>query len=168
MSKQSRVMTSAIIESGSFIEEGCFIGHNVVIRPGCRIGPGTVIGHNSVIEENVHIGERVRIQAQVYLTKGTFVGHDAFIGPCVVTSNDKKILSHGRGEWICRAPVIKRFSRIGAGSVLLPGVKIGINAMVGAGSVVTTDVPDGELWYGLPARFARRVPKEETLSDAKT
>ena len=144
--------------------ENVFIGENVVIRNGCIIGNNVVIGHNTVIEEDVHIGNDTRIQAMCYITKGMFIGEKVFIGPCFQSTNDKRIMSHGRGDFVNQAPRIKRYARIGGGVMLLPGVVIGENAMIGAASVVTKEVMDGELWYGSgEAQFKGMVPKEELL-----
>jgi acetyltransferase-like isoleucine patch superfamily enzyme len=141
-----------------------FIGENVVIRNGCHIGSDVVIGHNTVIEEDVIIGAGTRIQAMCYITKGMRIGRKVFIGPCFQSTNDKKIMSHGRGDFVNQAPIIKDFARIGGGVMLLPGVTIDVNGFVGAGSVVTKCVGIGEVWYGSgEAKFRGVIPDEEFL-----
>ncbi len=152
-----------VIEDGVKIGNDIYIGNNVTIRRGCVIQDGVVIGHNTVLEENVFVGQDTRIQALVYLAKNTHVGIKVFIGPQVCTTNDKRILSHGRGKFIPDAPVIEDFARIGAAALLLPGVVIGKNALVGAGARVTKDIKAQEVWYGGEAGYQGDVPDEELL-----
>ena len=161
---KSIISASASIEMGAVISnEGVFIGENVVVRRGTTIGKGVCIGHNTVIEEDCSIGEDTRIQALVYLAKGTRIDHNVFIGPMVCTTNDKHILSHGRGEFVVDAPYIEHSARIGARVLLLPGVTVGNNALIGAGSVVTKDVGAQEVWYGDQAKRQGTVPLMEVL-----
>jgi UDP-2-acetamido-3-amino-2,3-dideoxy-glucuronate N-acetyltransferase len=157
------LVSNYVVEPGVILRSGVFVGANSVIRTGCVVGAGSVIGPLTVIEEGVTIGERVRIQAHCYITKGMVIEDDVFIGPCFESSNDRRVLSHGRGVFVLDAPVIRRAARIGAGCLLLPGVDIGENAFVGAASLVTRSVPANEMWYGHPARFQRMVPDEERL-----
>ena len=140
-----------------------FVGENVVIRDGCVIGDNVVIGHNTVIEEDVTIGEGTRIQAMCYITKGMRIGCDVFIGPCFQSTNDKKILSHGRGDFVNQAPRINSGARIGGGVMLLPNVVIQCEAFIGAGSVVTKSVGACEVWYGSPAELKGTTAPEELL-----
>lgn len=161
----NRIGRHTIIEEGVIIgDNDVFIGNNVTIRRGSIIGNGVVIGHNVVIEEFCIIEEETRIQAQVYLAKGTQVGRKVFIGPQVCTTNDKRILSHGRGRFIPNPPIIKDYVRIGASVLILPGVVIEENALIGAGSKVTKDVKAGEMWYGGEATYQGRVPEEELIN----
>ena len=89
---------------------------------------------------------------------------DVFCGPGVPTMNDKRIVHRRPGlTFVRRAPRILRAARVGGGSVLLPGVTVGENAFVGAGSVVTKDVPDCAIVFGNPARIIGRVRDEEIL-----
>ena len=158
------------IGNGVFIDinvtcgDRVFIGHNVVIREGVTIGSDVCIGHNSTIEENVFIGNGVRIQAGAYITKNTKIHDKVFIGPCVVTSNDWDILSHGRpGEVRLEGPEIKFGARIGAGALLMPGITVGENALVGAGSVVSKDVAPRDIVHGVRAEVTGQVAQEACL-----
>ena len=153
-----------IIESGATIGKNCFIGNYVVIRKGCSIGDNVVIGHNTTLEEDVFVGNGARIQANCYLTKGMFIEDNVFIGPSFSSCNDMYICSHGRphkSELI--APTLLRDCRIGGGVTIGPEVVIGANAMIGCGSLVLRDVPDGQLWFGHPAKFVKFVPKDELI-----
>ena len=146
------------------IGTGTRLGNFVLIRSDTVIGEDCVIGSYVDIEGDVRIGDRVSLQSNCYLTRGVVIQDDVFCGPRVTTMNDKRIcyrrpsLKHAPA-----APRIMRAARVGGGSVLLPGVTIGENAFVGAGSVVTRDVPDGAVVAGNPARAVGRVKPEEWL-----
>lgn len=101
------------------------------------------------IGKNVKIGLRVRIEAHSFLPEGITIEDDCFIGPHVVFTNDKYPPGPKEG-WLLT--VVKRGASIGANCTIVCGATIGEGAMVGAGSVVTRDIPAGELWYGNPAR----------------
>jgi len=154
-----------VIDEDVSVGKDVFIGNNVTIRRGCVIGDGVVIGHNTVIEEDVTIGEATRIQAQVYLARGTRIGHKVFIGPQVCTTNDKRILSHGRGVFIPNAPVIEDYVRIGAAALIFPGVIIRENALIGAGAKVTQDVHPKAVYFGGKAIYRGSVPSEEIIDE---
>lgn len=161
--------TGIRLGEGVIIEEGCFIGHNAIIghhcvlRPLTRIGQDCVIGHLTIFEGDVSIGDRVLIHAQCHITMGVVIEDDVFIAPFFCGANTPRIV-HGRGYDLEIKPYkIKRAARIAIGVIVLPGVTIGENSLIGAGSVVTHDVPNGEIWFGNPATKHGNVPKEEML-----
>lgn len=129
------------------------VGSMTLIHAGARIGVGVTIGSHCNICD-CRIGNRVSIQTACHITRGVIVEDDVFIGPRVVTLNDK--LKGGPMVY----PRICRGAKIGGGSVILPGVTIGENAVVGAGSVVTKDVPAGATVIGNPARVRPGVTVE--------
>jgi len=114
------------------------IGKNVSIGSDTEVGPGVIIRKNT------------RIQAKCFIPKGVYIGEDCFIGPGVIFTNDKNPPS---GE--CAATLINDGVSIGANSTILPGIVIDKNVTIGAGSVVTTDLPANTICYGNPARVAR-------------
>jgi acetyltransferase-like isoleucine patch superfamily enzyme len=122
-----------------------------------------VIGHGSLVENDTAIGPRVKIQAQAYVTAYTMIEEDVFIAPCVVTTNDNFMGRTEKRHELRRGPTIRRGARIGGGAVLLPGIEVGEEAFVGAGAVVTRDVPARTVVVGNPARVLRDVPDDELL-----
>jgi len=146
------------------IGEGTRVGNFVLVRAQTRIGSGCTIGSYVDIEGDVVIGNNVSLQSACYITRGVVIEDDVFCGPRVTTMNDKTIV-HRRPKLTFdrKAPVIRRGARVGGGSVLLPGVTVGRNALVGAGSVVTRDVPDFAIVVGNPARVVGRVPEEQII-----
>jgi UDP-2-acetamido-3-amino-2,3-dideoxy-glucuronate N-acetyltransferase len=128
----------------------------VVVLPGAVIGDGCNINAHCFIENDVIIGNNVTIKCGVYLWDGVRLADNVFVGPNVTFTNDRFPRSGQHpAEYV--KTVIEDGASIGAGSVLLCGITIGRNAMIGAGSVVTKDVPADELWFGNPARFIRKV-----------
>jgi len=133
------------------IGDGTQIWQFVVILAGARIGRDCNINAHCLIEHDVVIGDRVTVKAGVQLWNGLRVEDDVFIGPNATFTNDK----HPRSKQYPKTfqtTRIRRGASIGANATILGGVTIGESAMVGAGSVVTRDIPAGELWVGNPAR----------------
>ncbi|MFA6383648.1 MAG: acyltransferase [Parcubacteria group bacterium] len=152
------------IFDGVIIGADTRIGNFVFIRPQTEIGSGCIIGSFVDIEGDVKIGSNTSIQSGCYITRGVIVEDEVFLGPRVITMNDKKMTYHRKNLTFQRnAPKILRGARVGGGSVLLPGVTVGRNALVGAGSVVTKDVPDEMIVCGNPAKVVGQVSQDELL-----
>ena len=156
--------THCIIAGDAQIGEGTRIGHFVLIRDHTVIGKGCMVGSYVDIEGDVRIGNFVSLQSGVYLTRGVIIEDEVFCGPRIVTMNDKP-MSYRRPSltFVRRAPRILRAARVGGGSVLCPGVTIGENAVVGAGSVVVNDVPDRSIVMGNPARVVGKVEPDAII-----
>ena len=120
------------------------------------IGKNCNINSHTFIENDVILGDNVTVKCGVYLCDGFRIEYDVFIGPNVTFTNDKFPRSKQYPDSF-QTIVIKKGASIGANATILGGVCIGKKSMIGAGSVVTHDVPDGELWVGNPARFVRKI-----------
>lgn len=143
---------TAIVETED-IGDGTKIWHFVHIREKARIGKNCTIGKSAYIDTGVVIGNNVKIQNFVTIYKGVIVEDDVFIGPAVVFTNDLYPRSFIWGDSKIERTIVKRGASIGANSTIICGTKIGEYAMVGAGSVVTRDVPPYALVYGNPAKL---------------
>ena len=131
-------------------------GHGVLIREDTIIGDDVSVGSGSVIEHHVRIASRARLHSNVFVPEFTVIEEDAWLGPNVVCTNAKYPPSPDVKEHLV-GPRIMPHAKIGANSTLLPGVTIGRNALVGAGSVVTRDIPEGVIAAGNPAGVVREL-----------
>ncbi len=127
---------------------------------GCRIGGGSRIGPFVEIQRGASIGQRVKVQSHAFICEGVTVEDDVFIGHGVMFVNDsfpRTELPVGTAEFIPERVLIKKGASIGSNATILGGLTIGVRAMVGAGAVVTRDVPDGAVVAGNPARVLRTI-----------
>lgn len=138
------------------VPESTRIWQFCVVFPECIIGENCNICAHVIIENKVSIGNNVTIKSGVQLWDGVIVEDEVFIGPNVTFTNDMYPKSGNKEYKMLMTRICKGVS-IGANSTILPGIIIGENAMIGAGSVVTKDVPAGELWVGNPAKFIRMI-----------
>lgn len=161
---------NATIRSGSIIYSGNTIGDNFQTGDNARIREDNIIGNNvsvgggTVIEGKCRIDDNVRIHSNCFIAEYTQIEKDVWIGPAVVMTNvlhppcpafkEKAPL---QGKKCCYGPTIKKFAVIGAGAILLPGVVIGENSLVGAGAVVTKDVPSSHVVTGFPAKTTKKT-----------
>ena len=153
---EARLRVGTVIYGGSSIGCNLDTGHNVVIREQNLIGDNFRIWTNSIIDYGCIIGDNVKIHSGVYVTQFTVLEDDAFLGPGVCLANDIHPGCPSALECM-RGPLIKRGAQIGINACVLPRVTIGEYAVVGAGSVVTNDIPPGAVAYGNPARVIGRV-----------
>ena len=130
-----------------------------VVLPDAKVGENCNVCSHCFIENDVEIGNNVTVKCGVQLWNGLRVEDDVFIGANVSFTNDRYPRSK-QYPVAFEKTVIRKGASIGAGSVILCGIEIGEKAMSGAGSVVTKDVPAGELWVGNPARFVRKLEEE--------
>ena len=145
------VHPTAIIEKNVTIGEGTKIWHFAHVRTGAKIGRNCNIGKGVYIDAGVEIGDRVKIQNFVSVYRGVKVEDDVFLGPHATLTNDLYPRSFNE-DWEVVPTLIKKGASIGANATIVCGVTIGEYAMVGAGAVVTKDVPPHALVYGNPAR----------------
>lgn len=150
----SVIRSHAVIYAGNRIGSRFQTGNKVNIREENEIGDNVSIGTLSVIEHHVKIGNGVRIHTQVFVPEYTIIEDDAWLGPNVVVTNAKYPLSPGVKESL-EGPTIRQGAMVGANATILPGVVIGAYSLVGAGSVVTKDVPDRAVVVGNPARVIK-------------
>jgi UDP-2-acetamido-3-amino-2,3-dideoxy-glucuronate N-acetyltransferase len=148
------------------IADDVTLGPDVVIFEfvnlyGCEIGEGSRIGTFVEIQRNAVIGRRVRVQSHTFICSGVRIEDDVFIGHNVTFINDRHPSAEGArtGRWTLEPTVVKRGSSIGSGAVILCGLTIGEGARIGAGAVVTHDVPAFEEVAGVPARALGRRPR---------
>jgi acetyltransferase-like isoleucine patch superfamily enzyme len=156
------VCSGAVVFAGARIAAEAILGDQSYVRERSSIGADTVIGRGSVVDNDVVVGARVKVQTGVYLTAFTLVEDDVFLGPGVVTTNDDTMSRHG-ADTPLRGAILRRACRVGGGAVLTPGVEIGEEAYVAAGTVVTRDVAPRTVVMGVPARVVREVGEEDLL-----
>ena len=157
------VSTGAIVFAGTRIGERVIVGDQACVRERVEIGDDVVIGRGSLVENDTTIGALTKIQAMAYITAYSTLEEQVFIAPCVQTTNDNFMGRTERRHELVKGPTIRRGARVGGGAVLCPGVEIGAEAFVGAGSVVVRDVPPRTVVVGNPARPLREVPADELL-----
>jgi acetyltransferase-like isoleucine patch superfamily enzyme len=152
----ARIRSGTVIYAGSVIGDRLQTGHGAVIREENQIGDDLWIWSNSVIDYGCEVGNRVHIHCNVYVAQYTVLEEDVFLGPGVMIANDPH---PGCAEFrrCMRGPTLRRGAKIGIGVRILPFVEIGEGALIGAGSVVTKDIPPRAVAYGVPARVAGSV-----------
>ena len=136
---------------------------------GCEIGDETKIGTFVEVQRGVRIGARCKISSHTFVCTGVTIEDEVFVGHGVMFVNDRfprATADSGalqtEADWACQQTLIKRGASIGSGSTLLGGITVGENSIVGAGSVVTKDVPPGVIVAGNPARVLRSIADPET------
>lgn len=136
---------------------------------GCTIGDGSRIGTFVEIQRGAKIGRQVKVQSHAFICDGVEIGDEAFIGHGVMFTNDRFPRSttregkvQGADDWTMERTVVGRRASIGSNATILCGITIGEEAVVGAGSVVTKDVPPRSVVAGNPARVLRQLPPEKT------
>ena len=159
------VSTGAIVFAGTRLGARVIVGDQACIRERVQLGDDVVVGRGSLVENDTTVGAMTKIQADAYITAYSTLEEHVFIAPCVVTTNDDFMGRTERRHELVRGPTIRRGARVGGGAVLCPGVEVGEEAFVGAGAVVTKDVPPRVVVVGNPARVLRDVPEDELLQD---
>lgn len=144
--------------------EDASIGEDTIVRDyvnlyGCKVGEGCKIAAYAEIQRGVVIGDRCKIEAFAFIPTGVTIEDEVFVGPHACFTNDK--VPRAVGDWSVVPTVVKKGASIGANATILCGVTIGERAIVGAGAVVTKDVPAGAVVVGCPAKTLGKVDVEE-------
>lgn len=154
-----RIHPTAEVSKLANIGPGTLIWNNCQVRENASIGSGSVLGKDVYVDFDVQIGDNVKIQNGAFIYHGTTLESGVFVGPGVIFTNDKvpRAINQdgsikGNSDWQVSPIRVCYGASIGAGAIILPNVTIGRYAMVGAGSIVTRDVPDHALVLGNPAR----------------
>lgn len=150
------IRSHTVIYLGNKIGKNFMTGHGVLIREDNKIGDNVSIGTNTDIEHHIKIGNNVRVHSNCFICEHSILEDDCWIGPGVLFTNAlhpkcpkvKKCL---------KGPIIEKGAKIGAGAILMPGVTIGENALVGSGSVVTRDVTESVVVIGNPAKEVKKI-----------
>lgn len=152
----ARLRSGTVLYEGTTIGHRLQTGHGVVIREGCEIGDDVSVWSNTVIDYGCRIGDRVKIHCNCYVAQYTELEDDVFLAPGVTIAND---LYPGdeRSAQLMAGPWIGAAAQIGVNVTILPFVRIGAGALIGAGSVVTRDIPAGVVAFGNPAVAGRAV-----------
>ena len=159
------VSTGAIVFAGTKVGARVILGDQSCVRERVVVGDDVVIGRGSLVENDTTIGALTKIQADAYITAYSTLEDNVFIAPCVVTTNDNYMGRTEKRHAQIKGPTIRRGARVGGGVIICPAVEIGEEAFVGAGAVVTKDVPARMLVVGNPAREIRWVADDELLEN---
>ncbi len=152
----AQIRSHTVIYGGNRIGARFQTGHAVLVREDNEIGDDVSIGSGSIVEHHVRIGHRVRLHSGVFVPEFSILEDDCWLGPHVVLTNALYPRSP-RVKSELKGPIIESEAKIGANATLLPGVRIGRRALVGAGAVVTRDVPPGAVVAGSPARVINQI-----------
>lgn len=148
------IRSGCILYGGSVVGDFFQTGHRVSIREGAKIGNHVSVGTMADLQTGCEIGDYSRLHSKVFLAEYSKIGKYAWIFPCVVFTNDPTPPSE---QW--QGPVVEDFAVVAAGSVLLPGVRVGADSLVAAGAVVTKDVASGTVVGGNPAKVIAQTDR---------
>jgi UDP-2-acetamido-3-amino-2,3-dideoxy-glucuronate N-acetyltransferase len=153
-----QIHPSADVSDKAAIGRGTAIWQQAQVRDGATIGEDCILGKGVFVDLDVHIGDRCKLENGAYVFRGVSLEDGVFIGPGVMLLNDKRPRAinpdgslKSEKDWTMSVGLVKEGASIGGGAVVLPGVTIGRLALVGAGAVVTKDVPERGIVYGNPA-----------------
>ena len=156
--KEVYIHPTAVVDKNARIGEGTKVWHFVHVMENAEIGKNCVLGHSVYVGREVKIGNYVKLQNRATIYQGAKIEDNVFVGPHVTFTNDPYPRSYSP-DWTIIETLVKKGASIGAGSIIMCGVTIGNYAMIGAGSVVTKNVPPNALAYGNPAKIRGFVCK---------
>lgn len=166
-----QIEDDCIIGTGTVIYRGSTLGQKVLVadlatvRENVSIGEYTIVGRGVAIENFCKIGRYCKLETNVYITAYSELADRVFVAPCVATSNDNFV---GRTEERFKhfkGVIIDKGGRIGVNATILPGKRIGADALVAAAAVVTKDVPAGQIVCNSPAKVLKAVPEDQLLKN---
>ena len=160
MIKNVYIHKSAVVDEGGQIGSGTKVWHFCHIMPKAVIGENCILGQNTFVDNNTSVGNGVKIQNNVSIYNGVTLEDDVFIGPSVVFTNVINPRSFIERKNECKRTIVKIGATIGANATILCGVTIGEYSLVGAGAVVTKDVPPYTIVTGNPAKVSGKVDQD--------
>ena len=143
---------TVVIYAGADIGKLVLIGDGAKLRERATIGDGAIVGSNVTFQRDVFMGKNSRVIDLSHITNGVIIGEGAFVSTGVLTMDDDSFNKNHDADSTLRPPTIAPFASVGGGAVLLPGVSVGLRAVVASGAVVTRDVAPGSLVMGVPAK----------------
>jgi acetyltransferase-like isoleucine patch superfamily enzyme len=152
----AKIRSHTVIYAGNIIGDNLQTGHGVLVREENQIGDNVSLGSHSIIEHHINIGDGVRIHSNVFVPEYSLLEDGCWIGPGAILTNARYPRSKSVKESL-QGPIVRSCAKIGAGAVLLPGITVGKDSLVGAGTVVVKDVPDGAVVVGNPGKIIRYV-----------
>ena len=147
------VHPTAVVDAGAVLGAGCKVWHFCHVMPGARVGAGAVLGQNVYVGGAAIVGARCKIANNVSLYDAVDLQDDVFVGPSVVFTNVKTPRAFVSRKHAYQATVVERGASIGANATIVCGHRLGAYCFIGAGAVVTSDVPPYALYTGVPARW---------------
>lgn len=162
---ETMVAAGAVIRSGAVVYAdvhigvNTLVGHHTLLRTGVHVGTETLLGHHLTVERATRIGRAVRCSPGSHITSSTDIADNVFLGAGVRTINDKTLTWRDpHRKPVLESPRFETGAKIGSGCTVLAGITVGEHALVGAGSLVTRDIPAGALAHGSPARVHGEAP----------
>lgn len=154
-----------VVYRGCVLDDKVMVADLASLRENVEVGELTIIGRGVTVENKVRIGSRCKLETEAYITALSEIGDGCFIAPEVTFTNDNFLGRTRERFQFHKGVTMKRGARIGANVTVLPGLTLGEDSLVAAGSVVTRDVPARKIVLGAPARVWREVPQEQLLDN---
>ncbi len=151
------IRSHTVIYAGTKIGDNFETGHHISVREGCTIGNSVRIGTSSAVQHNVRIEDKVSMHTRVFVPEYSILEEGCWIGPGAVLTNTPHPMCPTAKECLKKGCKVGRFAKIGANATLMPHISIGEYALIGAGSVVTKDVPAKKVAAGNPAKIIKDV-----------